>query len=89
MGPATRKRGTGEGETNKQMPPKQQKSENRDSATASTANESQSFEVGDVIYTADCGMLYKVKVLNVREVVGKDGERWGGCDIYTYICMYW
>ncbi len=87
MGPATRKRGTGEGETDKQMSPKQQKSQNRNSATACTASESQSFEVGDVIYAADCGMLYKVKVLNTREVVGKDGERWGDCEMYIYICI--
>ncbi len=88
MGPATRKRGIGEGETDKQVSHKQQKSEATHSAAACTANESQSFEVGDVIYAADCGMLYKVKVLNTREVVGKDGECLGECELYVYQYPY-
>ncbi len=78
MGPTTRKRGFGEGETDKRAPIKEQKIENTDSAAARTASESQSLQVGDLMYASDCGMLYKAKVLKVREVNGKDGEDWGG-----------
>ncbi len=78
MCPTIRKRRTREGEADKQTPTKQQKSENRDSEVEPTASESHNLNVGDLTYAADCGMLYKAKVLKIRDVDGKDGDHWGG-----------
>ncbi len=89
MGRTTRKRGSGEGETDKTVRIKQPKIEDTDSAAERTASESQSLQVGNLMYASDCGMLYKAKVLNVREVSGDDGEYWGGLTRRRTYYLWW